>query len=96
MMDYFKRMNNYCKALIVIAIVLSISFFTYSVNAYNKQIPINQASICQIDKVPQIGCKLATKIYNYVREKQITNIDELIYIDGIGEKRLIYLKEVFR
>lgn len=76
-----------------VLIIIGIAFSTM-IYSCNKKQDIAEATIAQLDNVPEIGAKLATDIYWYVRQHNC-NIDELIEIKGIGEKRLENLKEVF-
>lgn len=57
------------------------------------QIMINQATPVELEQLPGIGPKKAQQIYDFIRQRGgISDIEELLEIEGIGEKTLARIK----
>lgn len=80
----------------MIMLVLCLCVAIFATKSYNDKTPIRQATLWQIDNVHEIGSKLSKDIYNYIQKNDVKNIEQLSGLKGIGEKRMKYLKEVFR
>lgn len=60
-----------------------------------RKIPINQATVLDISQVDGISHKTAREIAQFIKECESPKIDDLLAVKGIGEKKLLRLKERF-
>lgn len=74
--------------LLVISFIISISLFLHNYD-YQNRIDINNATQNELMKLPGIGEILARKI---IENRPYKDIEELINIDGIGEKKMESLR----
>jgi competence protein ComEA len=58
------------------------------------EINLNTASVAELTQLPRIGEKIAEKIVEYRTLHEFTSIDELVNVDGIGEKTLANLRDL--
>jgi len=56
-------------------------------------IDINQASFEELQTIPHIGPKIASRIMSYRNSKKIESCQELLNIKGIGEKKLEIIRK---
>ncbi len=77
--------------------------FRYSIESnrldesVNFPLDLNSSSFTELLKVPGIGPVLAENIINFRYEKNgFNNINELMDVKGIGEKKLQKLKQYFK
>ncbi|HOO96223.1 MAG TPA: helix-hairpin-helix domain-containing protein [Caldisericia bacterium] len=54
---------------------------------------IHQASLEEIDAIPYVKPQAAKEIFNYLQNNRINSFDELITLDGVGEKTIERLRE---
>ena len=60
----------------------------------NGKLNINTATVDQLTLLPDIGSKLAQRIVDYREEHgAFSRIEELLLVEGIGEKRLDQLRD---
>jgi len=60
-----------------------------------EMVDINTATVKQLEAVNGIGEKTAARIIAYREEHgRFTNVDELLHVSGIGQKRLDKAREV--
>jgi competence protein ComEA len=76
-----------------LAIVLFLTFFSFSAFSADK-ININTATVEQLQTLKGIGAKTAMAIIEY-RENigAFNNVEELIEVKGIGEKKLALISQ---
>jgi competence protein ComEA len=76
-----------------LALVLFLSFFSFSAFSADK-ININTATVEQLQTLKGIGAKTAMAIIEY-RENigAFNNVEELIEVKGIGEKKLALISQ---
>jgi len=79
--------------ILIIAIMLTGILAVY---VTTDKIPIEQATIDDIRAIDGLDIVLSTRIVNYIQNNPEADIDDLINVDGIGEKRLKLLKGKFK
>lgn len=55
---------------------------------------INSATPEELDKLPGIGPAIANRIVEYRQNKPFSNIEEIMNVKGIGEKKFAEIKDV--
>ena len=58
-----------------------------------KKLDINTVTLKQLDSLPGVSSNIAAEIIEYRKKHKFKNIAELIFIDGIGEKKLATLTD---
>lgn len=79
-----------------IVFILMVVLLTGSCVNYMLKVPIEEATITQIEEVCEIGPKLAEDIFYYVRLNPDCKIEDLEEIKYISTKRIKQLKRAFR
>jgi competence protein ComEA len=59
----------------------------------NELININRAQSDQLQTLPGIGPKMAEKIINYRQDNSFKNIEDIMQVPGIGEKKFEEIKD---
>jgi DNA uptake protein ComE-like DNA-binding protein len=76
--------------------------FDKNVNSVNlnsqnhNKLDINSVTFNELDALPGISSNIAAEIINYRKKHKFKNIAELIFIDGIGEKKLAALTDYLK
>ncbi len=61
-----------------------------------EKININDASLDDLQKLPNIGPKTAEKIIQFREEENFETIEDIMNVNGIGEKTFEEIKEMIR
>ena len=93
-----KLLTNSLVSILVVVLVFTV-FMALQLQAEvistDEKININTASVKELQELPQIGEKVAQRIIDF-REKEgkFEKIEELMKVNGIGEKTFDKLKEL--
>ena len=83
------------KSKIVVLLIATILISVFLGCIFYKE-PINEATIEDVQAIDGIGETLSHRIVNYIQNNPEADIDDLINVLGIGEKRVKLLKGKFK
>jgi len=81
---------------LLIAILVTVLVLSPLIYLETHRESIHQAEIHEIQAIDGFGDELSLKVINYIEDNPEACMDDLLYIKGIGKKRLELLKEVFK
>ena len=90
--------SNHSRAAALAAIIVLLAglapVFAQS-KAGVERVNINTASAAELEKLPQIGPKIAQRIIDYRKESgSFKRVEDLMKVKGIGEKTFSKLKDI--
>jgi len=90
-----KKNRGLALGLAAALIILSLSGAYAQTNAPKAKININTATQAELESLPRIGPKVAQRIIEYrTQNGNFKKIDDLMKVNGIGEKIFAQIKEL--
>jgi len=59
---------------------------------YTGQVNLNDATVAQLDLLPNVGEKAAQRIVDWRKKRAFKRVEELVRVKGFGKKRFLKLK----